>query len=147
MIQVALYTGLPVNLSPKYTAEHMGLPGHQVEIRSLEREPSFREADSLVQSIMNKSAGALRYTRYGYADFLTEDRGYGVFYRIWPGTQRLLLWGDPVMAAGYGRHSSIAGSRGVEWCEPLSFKGREGWGASGPRDGYADLALHPAGGA
>jgi hypothetical protein len=50
------------------------------------------------------------------------------------------------MAAGYGRHSSIAGSRGVEWCEPLSFKGREGWGASGPRDGYADLSLHPAGG-
>ena len=144
MIQVALDTGLPVNLSPKYTAEHMGLPGHQVEIRSLEHEPSFREGDSLVQSLMNKSAGVLRYTRYGYADFLTEDREYGVFYRIWPGTQRLLLWGDPALAAGFGRHGSFCGCLGVEICEPLSFKGRFGSGLPGGRDAYADASLRPA---
>jgi hypothetical protein len=53
MIQVALETGLPVTLSPKYTAEHMGLPAHQVEIRSLERTGDpFREADGA------RSAGA-----------------------------------------------------------------------------------------
>ena len=144
MIEVALDTGLPVNLSPKYTAEHMGLPGHQVEIRSLEREPSFREGDSLMQSLMNKSAGALRYTRYGYADFLAEDREYGVFYRIWPGTQRLLLWGDPALAAGFGRHGSFCGCLGVEICEPLSFKGRFGSGLPGGRDAYADPRLRPA---
>jgi hypothetical protein len=143
MIQVALDTGLPVNLSPKYTAEHMGLPGHQVEIRSLEREPSFREGDSLVRSLMNKSGGALRYTRYGYADFLTEDREYGVFYRIWPGTQRLLLWGDPALAAGFGRHGSFCGCLGVEICEPLSFKGRFGSGLPGGRNAYADDTLRP----
>ena len=144
MIQVALDTGLPVNLSPKYTAEHMGLPGHQVEIRALEREPSVREGDSLVRSLMNKSAGVLRYTRYGYADFLTEDREYGVFYRIWPGTQRLLLWGDPALAAGFGRHGSFSGCLGVEICEPLSFKGRFGSGLPGGRNGYADASLRPA---
>lgn len=146
MIQVALDTGLPVNLSPKYTAEHMGLPGHQVEIRSLERQPSFREGDSLVQSLMNKSGGALRYTRYGYADFLTEDREYGVFCRIWPGTQRLLLWGDPALAAGFGRHGSFCGCHGVEICEPLSFKGRFGSGLPGGRNAYADASLRPADG-
>jgi hypothetical protein len=146
MISVALETGLPVNLSPKYTAEHMGLPGHQVEIRSLERQPSFREGDSLVQSLMNKSAGALRYTRYGYADFLEEDREYGVFFRIWPGTQRLLLWGDPALAAGFGRHGSFCGCLGVEICEPLSFKGRFGSGLPGGRNAYADPTLRPAAG-
>ena len=146
MIRVALDTGLPVNLSPKYTAEHMGLPGHQVEIRSLEREPSFREGDSLMRSLMNKSGGALRYTRYGYADFLEEEREYGVFFRIWPGTQRLLLWGDPALAAGFGRHGSFCGSLGVELCEPLSFKGRFGSGLPGGRNAYADPTLRPAAG-
>jgi len=42
-----------------------------------------------------------------------EDRKYAVLHRIWPGTQRLLLWGDPLMAAAYGRASNFAGSDGV----------------------------------
>jgi len=147
-LDLALATGSPVNVSAKYWAEHMGLPYHQAGIRELERprEPEVTASANGHAGFMAVSEGSRPFTRYGYADFLREDRQYGVFYRVWPGTQRLLLWGDPVMAAGYGRHSSIAGSRGVEWCEPLSFKGREGWGASGPRDGYADLSLHPAGG-
>ena len=90
---------------------------------------------------MNQSGAALRYTRYGNADFLKEDRPYGVFYRIWPGTQRLLLWGDPVLAAGFGRHGSFCGALGVEVCEPLSFKGRRGSGLPGGRDAYADPDL------
>ena len=36
MIDVALETGLPVNISPKFWAEHMGLPYHQASIRDLE---------------------------------------------------------------------------------------------------------------
>jgi hypothetical protein len=90
MIQVALETGLHVRLSPKYTAEHMRLPGHQVEIRPRERAPAIGH-DAVVSSLMAESAGALNYTRYGYAEFLKEDRPYGVFYRIWPGTHRQLL--------------------------------------------------------
>jgi hypothetical protein len=142
MIDVALQTGLAVSLSPKYTAEHMGLPGHQLEIRPNERAPVGAH-DPFMQSFMNKSFGALNYTRYGYADFLAEHREYGVFFRIWPGTQRLLLWGDPALAAGFGRQGSFCGCLGIEMCEPLSFKGRCGSGLPAGRDGYADATLRP----
>jgi len=144
MIDVALETGLPVKLSPKYTAEHMGLPAHQVAIRELERNARVGE-DAFVHHLMNQSTGVLNFTRYGNADFLKEDRAYGVFYRIWPGTQRLLLWGDPVLAAGYGRHGSFCGAEGVELCEPLSFKGRRGSGLAGGRGAYADSELAAGG--
>lgn len=143
MIDLALQTGLRVTLSPKYTAEHMGLPGHQVQIRPTERAPVGGD-DAFMQSMMRKSFGALNYTRYGYADFLNEDRDYGVFYRIWPGTQRLLLWGDPALAAGFSRQGGFCDSLGVEVCEPLSFKGRCGSGRLGGRDAYADATLRPA---
>jgi hypothetical protein len=66
-----------------------------------------------------------------------------MLYRIWAGTQRILLWGDPAMAAGYGRCGSFAGSDGVELCEPLTFKGRMGSGSSGDRAGYIDESLAP----
>ena len=69
---------------------------------------------------------------------------YGVLHRMWPGTQRLLLWGDPALAAAYGRASSFCGSSGVELFEPLSFKGRKGSGLPGGRDAYADASLRPA---
>jgi len=141
MIEIALATGMPVNVSPKYWAEHQGLPYHQASIRALERPP--REDRSA--GFMALSGGARRFLRYGYGDLLTEDRRFGVLYRTWPGTQRLLLWGDPAMAAGYGRHSHFCGSLGSEWCEPLSFKGRMGSGLPGRRDGYADASLPPAG--
>ena len=91
---------------------------------------------------MNMSEGSLRYTRYGYADFLAEDRPYGVFGRMWPGTDRLLLWGDPEMAAGFGRYSGFSGCLGLEICEPLSFKGRLGSGVPGGRTAYADACTH-----
>jgi hypothetical protein len=146
MIQVALATGLPVNISPKYTAEHMGLPYQQASIRELERVSRPPEGDAFIAHLMSRSAGSHRYTRYGYADFLREDRAYGVFFRIWPGTQRLLLWGDPALAAGFGRHAHFCGCLGLELCEPLSFKGRRGSGRPGGREAYAHPALRPAGG-
>jgi hypothetical protein len=177
-IDVALATGLPVNISPKYWAEHQGLPYHQTSIRPLEH-PEGRRMLGLDRSVdtgggqvqetgaqgaaagdrssvarrpsptsgyMGVSGGSRRHTRYGYTDLLQEDRQYGVFYRIWPGTQRLLLWGDPAMAAGYGRYAHFAGCLGVELCEPLSFKGRIGSGLPGGRHGYADESLVPEGG-
>ena len=94
-------------------------------------------------SYMRVSEGSRPFTRYGYGDFLREDRPYGMVYRIWAGTQRLLLWGDPAFAASYGRAGSLAGSQGLEWCEPLTFKGREGSGLPGARTGYADPSLAP----
>jgi hypothetical protein len=143
MIDIAMETGLPVTISPKYTAEHMGLPYQQASIRRLEQARQRRGDDHFISNLMNMSEGSLRYTRYGYADFMAEDRPYGVFGRMWPGTDRLLLWGDPEMAAGFGRYSGFCGSLGLEICEPLSFKGRLGSGVPGGRTAYADPSLIP----
>jgi hypothetical protein len=140
MIDLAVATGMPVNISPKYWAEHMGLPYHQAAIRSVE----LPRQDRKDQGFFSKSSGSRSFLRYGYGDLLAENRPYGVLHRMWPGTQRLLLWGDPVMAAGYGRASSFCGSNGVELFEPLSFKGRKGSGLPGGRDAYADASLRPA---
>jgi hypothetical protein len=137
MIDVALATGMPVNISPKYWAEHMGLPYHQAEIRELERPRGGQRRGGL----MALSAGSRSFLRYGYGDLLREDRRFGVLHRIWPGTQRLLLWGDPVTGAAYSRAFSFCGSAGVEIMEPLSFKGRRGSGLKGDRGGYADASL------
>jgi len=139
MIDVALATGMPVNISPKYWAEHLGLPYHQAEIRELERPRPGEEGSGL----MKLSAGSRSFIRYGYGDLLKEDRHFGVLHRVWPGTQRLLLWGDPVTGAAHSRAFSFCGSAGVELMEPLSFKGRRGSGIAGGRCGYADASLKP----
>src|SRR6185369_18091413 len=129
----------PVVISPKYWAEHMGMPYHQAAIRELEMPPQGA-ADRGVFALSN---GSRKFLRYGYGDLLTEDRKYGILHRIWPGTQRLLLWGDPAFAAAYGRAASFCGSLGMELCEPLSFKGRKGSGLPGGRNAYAEAALRP----
>jgi hypothetical protein len=146
MLQVATDTGMPVLISPKFTAEHMGLPGQQSSIREMEIDYRPGSEEHLPSSLMSLSAGSLRYTRYGYADFLREDREYDVLWRMWPGTQRMLLWGDPAMAAGYGRTAHFSGCVGLDFCEPLSFKGRMGSGLPGGRLAYADASLETAGG-
>ncbi len=89
-----------------------------------------------------QSEGARSFLRYGYGDLLKRDRPYGIVYRVWPGTQRVLLWGDPTFAAGYGRAMGFCGSLGGEVFDPLAFKGRKGSGLPGGRDGYADASLH-----
>lgn len=139
MIDIALETGQPVKISPKFWAEHLGLPYHQAEIREQERPRPGAEASGL----MKLSAGSRSFLRYGYGDLLREDRKWGVLHRIWPGTQRLLIWGDPVTAASYSRAFSFCGSDGVEIMEPLSFKGRRGSGIAGGRCAYADRSLAP----
>ncbi len=131
-IDAAAATGMRVVVSPKYVSEHQGLPYHEASLRESERS---RNRDT---TILNGQA-----SRYGYANFLKENRTYGVLHRIWPGTQRMLLWSDPVFAAGFGRASSFCDSVGVELNEPLSFKGREGSGAPGGRCGYLDTTLNP----
>lgn len=139
MTDAAVKTGLPIVISPKYWAEHMGMPYHQADIRSLEMPNPNQKASTL----MNLSAGSRSFLRYGYGDLLKQDRPYKVLHRIWPGTQRLLLWGDPVTAAAHSRAFSFCGSSGVELMEPLSFKGRRGSGIAGDRCGYADAAYKP----
>jgi hypothetical protein len=81
--------------------------------------------------------------RYSYGDLFQEHRKYNVMFRIWPGTQRLMMWGDPEFATAYGKAFQFCGATGVEWCEPLSFKGRKGGGLPGGRTGLADASLTP----
>ena len=142
-MDAALGTGLPVVISPKYWAEHLGLPYHQAAIRASELPVRERGSGPYAQS-----DGARSFLRYGYGDLLREDRQYGIVHRVWPGTQKVLLSGDPTFAAAYGRAMSFCGSRGCEIFDPLSFKGREGSSVSGNGDraGYADATLRPAGG-
>jgi hypothetical protein len=118
----------------------MGMPYHQAEIREVERP---KPGDENKTGLMKLSAGTRSFLRYGYGDLLREDRPWTVVHRIWPGTQRVLLWGDPVTAAGYSRCFSFCGSNGVEIMEPLSFKGRRGSGIAGSRCAYQDATLKP----
>jgi len=139
MIDVALATGMPVKVAPKYWAEHLGMPYHQAEIRELERPTPGKEGSGL----MKLSSGSRSFLRYGYGDLLKENRRYGVWHRIWPGTQRLLLWGDPLTVAAHARAFRFCGSLGADLMEPLTFKGRRGSGIAGDRCSYADVSLKP----
>ncbi len=144
ILESALKTGLPVTISPKFWAEHMGLPYHQAAIRESERPPRGDPSHlSVWHSHMAVSEGSRPFTRYGFGDFLREDRPYDLVFRMWAGTQRLLLWGDPIFAAGYGRAAATAGGAGLELMEPLTFKGREGTGSGASRTGYVDAGLVP----
>ena len=126
MIDLALATRQPVTMSPKYWGEHLGMPYHQADIRRIEK-PKAENG----QGLMALSSGTRSFLRYGYGDLLREDRQWKVVHRIWPGTQRMLLWGDAEFAAGYSRAFGFCGSNGVEIMEPLSFKGRRGSGLPG----------------
>jgi hypothetical protein len=138
MTEIAIATKQPVTMSPKYWGEHMGMPYHQADIRQLEKP----KAENKV-GLMALSEGTRSFLRYGYGDLLREDRRWKVVHRIWPGTQRILLWGDAEFAAGYSRAFQFCGSDGVEIMEPLTFKGRRGSGIAGSRCGYADASLNP----
>ena len=139
MIDSALATGMAVSVAPKYWAEHLGMPYHQADIRELERPRPGREGSGL----MKLSTGSRSFLRYGYGDLLKENRKYSVLYRIWPGTQRLLLSGDPLTNAAHSRAFGFCGCVGVEIMEPLTFKGRRGSGIAGDRCSYADASLKP----
>ncbi|HKE21050.1 MAG TPA: hypothetical protein VKB88_01605 [Bryobacteraceae bacterium] len=141
-IAIARATGMPVSMAPKFWAEHLGMPYHQASIREQEFQPRTGGRRGAVPS-GNSITAARNFLRYGYGDYLKDTRQYGIIHRVWPGTQRHLLWGDPAMAAGYGRAFSFSGSLGVELFEPLSFKGRMGSGIAGGRLAYADKSLEP----
>ena len=138
MIDIAVATKQPLMMSPKFWGEHMGMPYHQADIREYEKPKKENKP-----GLMALSEGTRSFMRYGYGDLLREDRQWKIIHRIWPGTQRVLLWGDPVFAAAYSRAFQFSGSNGVEIMEPLSFKGRRGSGRSGSRCGYADASYDP----
>jgi len=139
LVDAALATGMPVRLSPKYWAEHIGMPYQQAAIRELEMAREHTQTEGFAAL----SEGSRSFTRYGYADFLRDDRRYRVHYRVFPGTHRLLLTGDPATAASHARAFGFCGGDGGEFFEPLSYKGRRGSGVAGGRCAYADRSLEP----
>jgi hypothetical protein len=139
MIEGALATGMPVNLSPKYWAEHLGMPYHQAAIRDLEMPVAGKTGAGL----MTLSEGARVFTRYGYADLMRNDRRYTVRHRVFAGTQKILLWGSPAATAAYSQMFGFCGSTGADLMEPLTCRGRRGTGVAGSRAGYADARLEP----
>lgn len=140
MIDGAVATGMPVNVSPKYWAEHLGMPYHQAAIRDLE----MPVAGQVGRGLMTISEGSRSFTRYGYADLLRDDRRYTVRHRVFAGTQRLLMSGDPAGTSAYARVFPFCGSTGVDLMEPLTCRGRRGTGVPGTRrSGYDDASLEP----
>ncbi len=135
MIDMAHKTGMPVKAGAKFWAEHLGLSYQQADIREAEYPRKG------VTGTFAVSSGERNFTRYGYGDFYGQRSDIEILYRAWPGTQRHLLWGDPALAAGYGRAANFCGAAGMELCEPLTFKGREGSGHPGGRNCYADASL------
>jgi len=138
MIDMAAKTGMPVKAGCKYSAEHQSLGYHQADIRPVEIPHG-----AAANSVFAVSEGDRRFTRYGYADLYRADQKYELLYRLWPGTQHHLLWGDPAQAAAFGRTSHFCNAAGFELMEPLTFKGREGSGHAGGRCAYADKTLEP----
>lgn len=138
-LEWAIETGMPVTASPKYIGEHMGLGYHSADIRHQEKG----KVEAYVEPDAGVHLTARQFTRSGYGDFMAEDRDWGVLHRIWPGTNVLLLAGDPALAASYGRTSSVFGSEGVERVDPLGFKGRRASGQPGGRCAYLDASLNP----
>jgi hypothetical protein len=116
------------------------MPYHQAAIRDLE----MPAPGQVGRGLMTISEGQRSFTRYGYADLLREDRKYTVRHRIFAGTQRLLLSGDPDAARSYARMFSFCGSSGFDYMEPLTCRGRRGTGIEGSRrSGYVDATLEP----
>lgn len=134
-IAIARATGMPVKAGAKFWAEHCGLGYHQADIRAAEY-PRLG-----ITGTFAVSNGARNFTRYGYGDFYQKDLGIELLYRVWPGTQRHLLWADPALASGYGRAANFCGAAGMEIMEPLFFKGREGSGHPGGRNAYVEKSL------
>jgi hypothetical protein len=139
MIANALATGMPVNVSPKYSAEHFAMPYHQASIREIEMPVPGHVGSGL----MSLSEGSRVFTRYGYADLLKENRKYTVRYRVFSGTQRILLSSDPKWTAAYAGAFQFCGATGVDLMEPLTCRGRRGSGVAGTRTGYAEVRLEP----
>jgi hypothetical protein len=141
IIDIALATGLPVRVSPKFWAEHMGLPYLQSSIRALEL-PREDRADPL----MSLSTGSRNHMRYSYGDVLREDRKYGVLHRVWPGRSACCSGAIPSTRRRWAARSApVAPTASSSWSRCLSRAGRARACPAG-RDAYRDAALRAAGG-
>ena len=109
MIEAARSAGLPLRVSAKYWAEHLGRP--------------YQPAET--------------FAGYSYSNLLEKPRPYDFFWEVWAlGSHRLLLWGDPEYVRRAVPTFALSGSIGFEIDPPLAQKGfgnRPGkWGVFAP---------------
>lgn len=96
MLEAAIGAGVPLRLSSKFWAEHMGRPYPPAET----------------------------FPNYSYLNFLRKPRPYEFFWEIWAlGSNRLLLWGDPEHVRRAAGTLTLSGTEGFEIDEPLAQKG------------------------
>lgn len=96
MLESALSAGVPLRLSSKFWAEHMGRP--------------YQPAET--------------FPNYSFLDFLRRPRPYEFFWEIWAlGSNRLLLWGDPEHVRRTVPMLVLSDTQGFEIDEPLAQKG------------------------
>jgi hypothetical protein len=96
MMDAALGAGVPLRLSAKYWAEHLGRP--------------YQPAET--------------WPGYSYIDFLRRPRRYDFYWEVWAlGSNRLLLWGDPEYVRRAAPTFTLCGSSGFEIDAPLAQKG------------------------
>lgn len=96
MTDAAINAGVPLRVSVKYWAEHMGRPYPPVET----------------------------FPRFSYHDLLKSERPYDYYWELWAlGSHRLLLWGDPQYVRRAAPTFSLSGGSGFEIDAPLAQKG------------------------
>lgn len=96
MLEAAQAAGIPLRLSAKYWAEHLGRP--------------YQPAET--------------YPGYGYLGLLRKPRRYGFFWELWGlGSHRLLLWGSPEHVRRAVGTFGLGGGEGFEIDPPLAQKG------------------------
>ena len=95
-IEAAKSAGIPMRLSMKYWAEHLGAP-----YQAAEQNPA-----------------------YSYADFLRKPERCPVSYQVWAlGSHRHFVWGDPRYVRTFCRSLTLGDAIGFEICPPLAQKG------------------------
>ena len=95
-ITAAEALGLPMRLSMKFWAEHLGPP-----YQAAEQDPA-----------------------YSYADFLRHPRHAPVSYQVWAlGSHRHFVWGNPDYVRTFARSLGFGDAVGFEISPPLAQKG------------------------
>ncbi len=96
MIEAAKAAGVPLRVSAKYWAEHLGRP--------------YQPAET--------------YPNYSYLNLLEKPLSYEFFWEVWAlGSHRIFLWGDPEYVRRAVPTFALSGSSGFEIDPPLAQKG------------------------
>lgn len=104
MLNAAIDSGVPMRLSSKYWAEHLGRP-----YQPAETAPNY---------------SYINFLRRRLPDQQGRSRRYGFYWEIWAlGSHRLLLWGSPDYVKRAAATLTLSDTSGFEIDEPLAQQG------------------------